>query len=65
MNLKHLSCNFLWKETIKKENENIFSSNISSGKASFPNQGITYKEKAERSLQFINQEIAEKKLGQV
>ena len=43
----------------------MFSSNISSGKASFPNQGITYKEKVERSLQFINQEIVEKKLGQV
>ena len=50
---------------MEKENENIFSSNISSGKACFPNQGITYKEKEERSLQFINQEIAEKKLGQV
>ena len=43
----------------------MFSSNISSGKASFPNQGIIYKEKVERSLQFINQEIVEKKLGQV
>ena len=45
---------------MEKENENIFSSNISSGKACFLNQGMTYEEKAERSLQFINQEIAEK-----
>ena len=64
MDLKHLTCNFC-EETVKKENENIFSSNISSGKACFPNQGMTYEEKAQRSLQFINQEIAEKKIGHV
>jgi len=31
----------------------------------FSNQGMTYKEEEERSLQFINQEIAEKKIGHV